>query len=345
MTTAEKTVRVVIPAYNAGVTLVDCLEAIIESTAFLFSREIIIVDNGRNTDLQKLSEKYPVTVLKRDESNSAAYARNEGAKGFYNGILVFIDSDVICEKNCIKELLEPVQNNLCQATIGNYSKNLAGLSFSQKYKQLYINHIYDRESSKIKNDFWTAIACVDANVFHKLNGFDSNFKGANGEDQEFGIRLTKNGYKVLSVKHANGQHLNPYGVYKIIRNDFRKGITAVKNSLDNKVPFSDNRHSKTADILSVLFSVGAVFFLFISILNFTFLFIAIGFYALWFLSRGKLSIAFLENGGILFCIRALLLMYVLDLVRFTCVLFGTAKNIFKKKIVRETNAVSIPLKT
>ncbi|MBK7573409.1 MAG: glycosyltransferase family 2 protein [Bacteroidetes bacterium] len=346
MTELQKDIRIVIPAFKAIDTIQKCIDAVLDAISFHESWEIIIVDNGQNPDLIKLLKDYPVTVLKQDENQSAAFARNEGAKGFLNGILVFIDSDVVCEKDCIDSLIKPIQNNLCNATIGNYSKNIKGLSFSQKYKQLYINHIYSREGSKIKNDFWTAICSVDAKVFNKLSGFNTNFKGANGEDQEFGIRLTKNGYNVLSVRNANGQHLNPYGILNIIRNDFRKGLTAVKNSLENKVPFSDNRHSKIGDILAVFFAVMTVTFLTISVLNSDSLFGSIATFLLWFICRISLNITFFKNGGVIFFIRTLLLMFCLDLIRCTCVIIGFVKNkLLKVSTNEETNVVSIRTKS
>ena len=293
---------------------------------FHHSWEIFIVDNGQNPNLELLLIDYPLSILKRDQIQSAAYARNEGAKGFLNGILVFIDSDVVIEKDCLHNLIKPLQKNLCNATIGNYSKNVTGLRFSQKYKQLYINHIYSREDSSIKNDFWTAICSVDAQIFNKLSGFNASFRGANGEDQEFGIRLTKNGYHVLSVKNANGQHLNRYDVLNIIRNDFKKGLTAVKNSLENKVPLSDNRHSRLRDILAVFFAVISITFLISSIFNLNLLFGFVFTFLIWLTCRRSLCNAFLKTGGLIFFIKALILMFSLDLIRFTCVLIGYAKN-------------------
>ncbi|MBK7666570.1 MAG: glycosyltransferase family 2 protein [Sphingobacteriaceae bacterium] len=210
-------IRIVVPVYNSSNTICDCVDAILKAIAFCKSWELVVVDNEENSNLEILLKNYPIALIKRTDSKSAAYARNEGAKGFSNGILVFIDSDVIVETPCIERLVQPIISKSCDATIGNYSSNLNNLSFAQKYKQLYIRHIYDRNSNGIRNDFWTAIAAVDAVAFSKLNGFDIKFKGANGEDQEFGIRLTKNNFKVLAVKSANGQHRNPYSVSGIIK--------------------------------------------------------------------------------------------------------------------------------
>lgn len=325
MTDTKDKIRIVIPAFKASDTIQKCVKAVLEAIAFHTYWEILVVDNGQNPNLAELLTGYPVIVLKRDENQSAAYARNEGAKDFLNGILIFIDSDVICEKDCIQNLIKPLQDNLCDATIGNYSKNTKGLNFSQKYKQLYINHIYSREGSSIRNDYWTAICSVDAKVFNKVGGFNTNFKGANGEDQEFGIRLTKNGYHVLSVHNANGQHLNPYGVLNIIKNDFKKGLTAVKNSLENSVPFSDNRHSKKRDILAVFFAVFTIGLLILSYIKLDLLLGSIVSFLSWLISRMSLSFAFFKSGGPFFFMKALILMFCLDLVRFTCVIIGYVK--------------------
>lgn len=323
-------IRIVIPAFNSGNTIVKCIDAVLKSIHFNKSWEIIIVDNGQNPDLTTLLKNYPVKILKREEKQSAAYARNEGAKGFANGILVFIDSDVICEENCLTLLIEPLQKNTCNATIGNYSKNIEGLSFSQTYKQLYINHIYARERLNIKNDFWTAICSIDAKIFNQLNGFNTNYKGAYGEDQEFGIRLTKNNYTVLSAKNANGQHLHSYGVFNIIRNDFKKGLIAVNNSLENNVPFSDNRHSHKNDILSVFFAATTIAFLILALVFSDLLLMAIASCFLWLGFRKTLIIVFIKNAGFVFLLKALLLMYILDLIRSLCVMLGFVKSILSK---------------
>lgn len=345
MTETQKEIRIVIPAFKACDTILSCLEAVLISISFHQSWEIIIVDNGGNPNIQLLLKGYPITILERFNDESAAYARNEGAKGFNNGILVFIDSDVICEENCIKNLINPIQKKYSDATIGNYSKKVKKLNFSQKYKQLYINHIYSRTSSVVKNDFWTAICSVDAKVFHDLNGFNEIFKGANGEDQEFGIRLTKSGYRILSAKNAKGKHLHPYDLFNIIRNDFKKGLTAVKNSLEHDVPFSDNRHSRLLDILSVFFSVLTTSIFTFNIFYSCFLMACITTFLLWFMCRISLSYSFLKSAGLFFFLRALMLMFSLDLIRFTCVVIGILKHkILKSMIKEQKNLVSITIK-
>jgi cellulose synthase/poly-beta-1,6-N-acetylglucosamine synthase-like glycosyltransferase len=324
--------RVVIPAYKTGDTIVACVEALFKALNFIRGTEVVVVDNGGNSDLAQLLKNFPVNILKRTQKQSAAYARNEGARDFNEGILVFIDSDVIVEPKCVERLISPLLNGECDATIGNYSKKTDGLNFAQAYKQLYISHIYERKNSGIRNDFWTAIAAVKAGVFNELNGFDASFKGANGEDQELGIRLTKANFKVMSVTDANGQHRNPYTVAGIIKNDFRKGLTAVQNSVNNKVSLKDNRHAQLTDILAVVFSA-SVFPAIIAALWWPQLWIlSTIFFLSWFLCRRQLAFCFLTKLGLWFFLRSLVLMFLLDITRFLCVVIAT----FKFKLLRSS---------
>ena len=326
----HKDLRVVVAAYNADKTIQTCIDAIIAALNFHESWEIYVVDNGQNFQLSKILKNFPVIILKRDILNSAAFSRNEGAKKFNNGVLVFIDSDVVCEKKCIEKLIVPIIQKKCHASIGNYSTNVNGLKFSQKYKQLYIHHIYNNSSFDIKNDFWTAICAVDAHVFNELGGFDVSFMGANGEDQEFGIRLTRFGYSVLFVNNALGKHLNPYGVFNIIKNDFKKGLKAVKNSLDNKVPLSDNRHAKMNDKIAVLFSISTMVLLTFVIFNKYFLYLSLLSFLPWLFFRSKLIQTFIKNGGVFFFLKAMLFMFCLDIIRFICVVLGFLKYYLDK---------------
>ncbi len=324
----HKDIRVVVAAYKADNTIRTCIDAIIDALSFHESWEIYITDNGLNFQLSEILKNYPVTILKREKIKSAAFARNEGSKNFNDGVLVFIDSDVVCEKQCIENLFNPINKKKCHASIGNYSTNVNGLKFFQKYKQLYIHHIYNSSSANIKNDFWTAICAVDAKVFKELRGFDISFLGANGEDQEFGIRLTSYGYNVLFVNDALGKHLNPYGFLNIIKNDFKKGLKAVKNSLYNKVPLSNNRHAKLKDKIAVLFVITSLVSLILVILNKYFIYGTLLSVLLWLFFRSQLIGTFIKYGSIVFFLRALLFMFCLDIVRFICVVLGFLKYNF-----------------
>lgn len=313
-------IRIVIPAYKAETTIVACVMAVLNAAKNLLHYEIVITDNGGNPNLEKLLAPFPVRLISCTEKASAAYARNKGAEDLHKGILVFIDSDVIIETNTLEELIFPIQKGKAHASIGNYSKKVTKMTFAQQFKQLYIHTVYLKENQEIKNDYWTAIAAVDITVFHELKGFDTSFSGANGEDQEFGIRLTQHGYTTAVASKALGKHLKTYTLNGIIENDYKKGLRALKNSQENQVPLSDNRHAKKEAILAVFTACMGLLTLLIGIVFPITLVVALICFISWWWNRRAFFASFHKAKGIQFSIKAGALLFVLELVRASCVI-------------------------
>ena len=190
----------------------------------------------------------PAEIVETGHSGSAAIARDLGALGFGGRFLVFVDADVVVEANCIARLIGPIERGEAKATVGNYSKDVSGMSFASRYKQLHVARIYERRLGFVKNDYWTAVAASDANVFREVNGFDAGFRGACGKDGELGGRLTQNGYRILALPDAVGQHANALSVLKPVRNGWRKGLIAMRNHFRFDANISYNRHATRRDI-------------------------------------------------------------------------------------------------
>jgi GT2 family glycosyltransferase len=240
--------RVVIPAYRATRTIRDCVCAVLSSTISA-SCEIVVVDDGENGDLAAALAGLPVTIVSAF-SGSAAAARNRGAEYCTAPCLVFVDADVLVEPSCLDRLIAPIRDGRADATVGNYSRNVAGLSFGGRYKQLYIACANERRRPYLYT-FWSAIGAVDARGFAAVGGFDTAFKGANGEDAELGARLSAKGFRIVPVANAKGQHRHSLTLRQLITNDWRKGIVAVRHYRRNNVALSDNCHATRRDKLAV----------------------------------------------------------------------------------------------
>ena len=244
-------IRIVVPAYKSGKTVAACVTALSRSAQGL-DHEIFVVDDGGHSDLQLLLGGLCVTVLHTGGCGSAAAARNLGARGFGGDILVFVDADVVVERDALRNLLAPLAEGCAEAAIGNYTDDVAGLSFGTSYKQLYVACIYRRRVGYVVNDFWTAVGAVSRPVFDALGGFDSRFKGANGEDADLGMRMTRAGHRILAVPDALGQHRHEQTISGIVGNDWRKGVLALRQCQAGQRALSDNLHATRRDVASVL---------------------------------------------------------------------------------------------
>lgn len=316
--------RVVVPAFRATSTLPACLKAITASVG-IEDYQIFVVDDGENGDLETLLAPYPVTIIRTGGSGSAAIARNRGAEGATDDILVFIDADVEVEPDAIRRIIAPIRADLAEATVGNYSSEISGMRFAQGYKQLYLSRVYSRHSSFIRNHFWSALAAVRSAVFFRLGGFEARFRGACNEDTELGQRLTQAGSRILAVPEAKARNLKPYDLCSLVRNDLRKGISTVELFLGKAVSLTDNRHSSARDIAAVGLS-GPMSCLLAALLGpwssstpLAALLSCVTLLYCW--ARWDLLVTF-GKAGHGFLLRAIPLMYLLDLVRVVCLTTG-----------------------
>lgn len=86
-------VSVIIPVYNVGKYLDECIESILSQTISNF--EIILVDDGSTDDSLNICNKYKnknVIVIHQENSGVSA-ARNAGIKVAKSEFITFVDGD------------------------------------------------------------------------------------------------------------------------------------------------------------------------------------------------------------------------------------------------------------
>jgi glycosyltransferase involved in cell wall biosynthesis len=316
--------RVVIPAFRATRTIRKCVSSLLNSE-FEGDFEIIVVDDGENNNLRDQLVGLPVTII-RALSGSAAVARNRGAQGCAAPYLVFVDADVLIEPSCLQRLIAPLRSGQAHATVGNYSRNVQGMSFGGRYKQLYIACVNKRRRTCL-HTFWTAIGAVDARCFDEVGGFDIAFKGANGEDAELGLRLSRKGYRILPVSDALGQHRHDLTFRQLVLNDWRKGLGAMRHYYRNRGAMSDNCHATNRDKISVTLAVVILISTLTPFAGTSFLATLLAMLAstiIYIGARSDILQSFWPQ-GLRFMIVALLVMLLLDLLRCVCVAIGVCR--------------------
>ncbi len=344
-----KNIRVIVPAYDATNTIHKCINAIFKST-IINDIEVVVVDDGKNKNLEKILDQYPLDIIKSETAKgnmvgmfckkaSVAIARNKGALNFNGEILVFIDSDVEVKNDAIEKLVIPIYNKKADATVGNYSNDINNLNFFQSYKILYLNKTYSKEGY-IKNDYWTALCAINNSIFIEMGCFSGYFILVPCEDTELGYRLSKNNKKIMAVPSAQGKHYKYYNFKKIVFNDLRKGINASSLSIKSKESLLHNRHVKSHDIIAVILSYLTPSTLFVYFLNPTYynLIISGSIFILYIFIRLEL-ISIYSNNGLNFFFKSIILTIILDLVRGISLIGGVTKYMLeqinsKLKIIR-----------
>lgn len=313
--------RIVVPAFNATKTLSQCISAITQSEGVLCS-DVFVVDDGNNGTIEQTLAPFHVNLLRTGGSHSAGDARNHGAAGYRGDVLVFVDADVEVNGSAIGMLVEPIRTGQARATVGNYSSDTKTLGFYQAYKQLYLSRVYSRQRTYLRYHFWTALCAIETSAFLELGGFAKGIAGTCEEDTEIGRRMTQSGIPILSVPEATGQHMKPYGLKSLVINDFLKGTHVLPYLLKKDVQFTDNRHASRRDILAVglagiLLALGPSLMVFPSVRSPFVLIVPL----LYAVARHDLLVCFSKPGWF-FLLRAILVMYLLDIVRGVCVAYG-----------------------
>lgn len=323
---------VVIPAFIKNirdiVNLDNCITAILSCSPAPL--EIIIVDDGSVIPIINNNNK-KIKIINQ-ENMGPADARNVGANSSIGDIIVFVDSDVIVERNVFEKLALTFTNEPEIAAIwGTVSINHNNLNIISTYKNLshyYFTMLLDRYTYHLT----TMFSAVKREYFFKTGGFDVSLKTVSVEDVEFGREIFKNGGIIVLDKTIKCKHNHSFTFLEFVKNDFNKVTFFVytllkrKKSKDKTISFKDKGIKRIScygvGMLIVIFMLFSLLFgehtYFISLL---FLFLLLEF---------KFLLLVKKNKGILFVLLCIPIMITERFSAFTGCINGFVKYLIEK---------------
>lgn len=224
---------VLIPVYNWVIArLLDALVEEIKANNLDRNVQIVVIDdaskNGCNSDNRRhVSNNQLVKYLELDTNAGRAKIRNLLAKESEGDYLLFLDCDVVPDRN---NFLSIYLNNIDDDT----DVICGGVTY---YQRILTDPIYDfyaflnsqtqQIAPEVRNKMpWkfilTSNVLIKRNVFEQVE-FDSGFIGYGYEDLEWGIRLSRN----FNVKHIENSCSHLGLVDK--ENTFKRMRDATKN--------------------------------------------------------------------------------------------------------------------
>ena len=103
---------IIIVSFNTKEIITKCIQAIVESEKFADNFEIVVIDNA-STDgsVQYLQENIPhIKIISLEKNIGFAAANNIGVKNSKGEYVLFLNPDVIVEKDTIHTILEYIEN-------------------------------------------------------------------------------------------------------------------------------------------------------------------------------------------------------------------------------------------
>ncbi|MBN2436541.1 MAG: glycosyltransferase [Spirochaetes bacterium] len=229
----QKLFSIIITYYNKEYEIALLLKALslldFESSLF----EIIIIDDGSDKRIDEIIKQYSssLAITYHYHANSKLRSRNRniGASKAVGERLVFLDSDVIPEKNLLKEFNVASLNNrnlislglrddlldfdhwyLTEDTIEHYFELIKNLPAFRDIRTTVKN--YNKRTGKGWRGNWQMMFshcfCIWKEVFEKVGGFDENFVHWGGEDVELGYRLYKIDCKIELNENVHVYHIH-----------------------------------------------------------------------------------------------------------------------------------------
>ena len=131
----------VIPFYNSERTLEKCLKCIFNSNFKSF--EVIAVSDNSNQESIDIAKKFKTKIIYSRKNKGTAYSRNIGAKNAKSKFIVFIDSDVIINKNHLTRLKKYIlkfKNEVAFQGIYDHNVNYKNsvTQYLQSYQCLFV---------------------------------------------------------------------------------------------------------------------------------------------------------------------------------------------------------------
>ncbi len=225
--------------------------------------EILLIDNNSTDKTKETINEYKKNcsclTYAFEQKQGLAIARNTGIKLSKGQIIVFIDDDIILEKNWLREILTSLEKYPYKAfggkVIPQWEKekpawiNLSGIfSLNQKIFPSHDNGDIERlyplteeETNPIGANMW-----LNKKLFDKYGGFREDlgrvgYGGIPCEDTEFCSRLLRNKEDIFHYPKSVVYH--PVSAYRMTKEfikswHYRNGISTVRKG-NRKYPFFD----------------------------------------------------------------------------------------------------------
>ncbi len=173
----NSSVSIIITTKNEEKNIENCLRSILNQSYPQNKIEIIVTDNNSNDKTKTVAKKYTDKVYDKGPERSAQ--RNYGVKESHGEYFLYLDADMILDKNVIKECVERVQKN----------SDIIGLYIPE----IIMGESYWCQVRRFERSFYdgTVIDCVrfiKKDVFLKIGGFDEAMSGPEDWDLDRKIR-------------------------------------------------------------------------------------------------------------------------------------------------------------
>lgn len=219
-------VAVVVPTHGRPRQLERCLAALARQDypAHLL-RAVIVEDGGPTAQLEALRTR-PFggiqVVWEAQPHSGPAKARNHGARVAAMPVLAFTDDDCLPRPDWVRNLVGRLELNP-RRIVGGHTVNACRGNLFSAASQWLVNHLTGDGLGRREPFFASNNFALAREAFLALEGFDSAFPVAGGEDRDFCDRCATEGMEFLHEPRAVIDHEHRLGPLSFLRQHYRYG--------------------------------------------------------------------------------------------------------------------------
>jgi GT2 family glycosyltransferase len=322
---------VVVPVYNGGAQLEQCLEALLASD--FRDYEIIVVDDNSTDDSAAVCRALGVEMIRLASRRGPAAARNCGAGHALAQLILFVDADVVVRRDTLRRVFAFFQERESVAALfGSYDDEPAALNFASQHKNL-LHHFIHQGSSSNAATFWAGCGAIRREAFEAVGGFDeSKYPRPSIEDIELGQRLRRADFKIILDRELQVKHLKRWTLLSLARTDILSRALPWSQLITEEGGMIDELNLRVSERVCALLCGLALALLILSFFMPTLLVAALAAVMSVFLIKLRCYSFFKRRRGHWFALRsfAMLLLYYLYSGATFALVYGlrVLKNVF-----------------
>jgi glycosyltransferase involved in cell wall biosynthesis len=206
-----KTFLVLIPAYNASLTILKLIEKI---SKFIDKNDIIVVDDGSKDDTYAIAQKTGAVVLSHKENKGKGEALKTGFKYALEknyGACFTIDADLQHDPSSIPDFIQKANKNFNGILIGTRDINLKIMPFARWLTNNLTSMILSILSGQTIRDSQSGYRLISTQVLKKVKLKAKKYD----LESEILVKAGRMGFKIDAIPigtiyHGGKSFINPF---------------------------------------------------------------------------------------------------------------------------------------